>query len=171
MIFEPRFCISRLSAAVRKLRKADLSDFIWGWGGKCPKKKCGCKKKPDFWFLGRTFHHFSDPGRELNAGANSQIPLVSSCLQMFFIILRQTCWFMQHHATFHYCRIQLNLSGNFPASWYPKWRLSPGQFSAMARQRSGFTSSMEKVSLDVEHLSNAAQLNRASFFKDLCHVA
>ena len=30
---------------------------IWGktgagWGGKCPKKKCGCKKKPDFWFLG-----------------------------------------------------------------------------------------------------------------------
>jgi hypothetical protein len=35
----------------------------------------------------------------------------------------------------------------------------------MARQRSGFTSSMEKVSLDVEHLSNAAQLNRASKIK------
>lgn len=171
MIFEPRFCISRLSAAVRKLRKADLSDFIWGWGGKCPKKKCGCKKKPDFWFLGRTFHHFSDPGRELNAGANSQIPLVSSCLQMFFIILRQTCWFMQHHATFPK-RIQLNLSGNFPATGIKMtsflgnsapWRHGQATFGLHQLNGEG----LPRCGASVERGAAEPGLKN----KDLCHLA
>ena len=52
MIFEPRFCISCLSA-VRKLRKAaaslQQSDFIWGWAAEVenvPRKNVDARKNP-----------------------------------------------------------------------------------------------------------------------------
>ena len=133
MIFEPRFCISRLSAAVRKLRKADLSDFIWRWGGKCPKKKCGCKKKPDFWFLGRTFHHFSDPGRELNAGRfSSQQPNPIGFIMSSYVLHHSSANMLIHATSCNFPKKDsAKFKWQFPSNWYQN-DVFLGQFSAMA---------------------------------------
>ena len=42
---------------------------VFNGGGKCPKKKCGCKKKPDFWHPSRKKKYSSFPGlrSQLNA--------------------------------------------------------------------------------------------------------
>ena len=88
-------------------KPADLSDFIWGSYAaeveNVPRKNVDARKNPtsgSWAALSSTFLIQEGSSTLGVLVANSQIPLVSSCLQMFFIILRQTCWFMQHHAIF-----------------------------------------------------------------------